>query len=234
METNALPKHDASDNPTGCRPRFDARGMGFFIVACFVAAPACTTAQELAGRFELTPYEAYRFGGEFEERGGDRDFALDERAAQGVIFGFPAAAENGRWEALYAHQPTFVDTAAGADGGPQLEIDIDYLHFGGAYRFDGNAVRPFVMATVGAAHFSPRLPGFGSETFLSGSLGGGVQLRADKPIGVRLEGRLFATFLGHDTDIFCDSSRATGGCAIAIASSPLLQWEIGAGIVFRF
>jgi hypothetical protein len=116
----------------------------------------------------------------------------------------------------------------------ELELDVEYLHFGGAYRFSGSAIKPFVTATAGAAHFSPRLPGFGGETFLSGSIGGGVQLRADKPVGVRLEGRLFATFLGHDTDIFCHASGVMDTCAIAVSSSPLLQWEMGAGIVFRF
>jgi hypothetical protein len=190
-------------------------------------------AAERPGGFELTPYEAYRFGGEFEERGGDRDFTLDEHAGRGLIFGFPAASDGGRWEALYARQPTRVATA-GAAGQPKLELDVDYLHFGGAYRFTGVSVRPFVTATAGAAHISPRLPGFGAETFLSGSIGGGVQLRADKPVGVRLEGRLFATFLGHDTDIFCHTGSGTDVCAIAVASSPLLQWEVGAGIVFRF
>jgi len=69
---------------------------------------------------------------------------------------------------------------------------------------------------------------------LSGSLGGGVQLRADKRVGVRLEGRLFATFLGHDADIFCHAGSVTDGCAIAVASSALIQWEAGAGLVYRF
>jgi hypothetical protein len=203
------------------------------IVAVLVAAPSLASAQELPGRFELTPYEGYRLGGEFDERDGDRIFALDDHASHGVIFSFPAAAQNGRWEALYAQQATLVD-APGAERGTRLQLDVDYLHFGGAYRFPGAGVRPFVTATAGAAHFSPGLPGFASETFLSASLGGGVQLRADKSVGVRLEGRLFATFLGHDTDIFCHSSGVRDGCTIKVASSPLLQWEVGAGVVFRF
>jgi hypothetical protein len=204
------------------------------IVVCMLAWPSSAAAQEVHDRFELTPYAAFRFGGEFEERDGNGNFAFDERSAEGLIFGFRGAAQDGQWEALYAHQQTRVETAAGAGGDRELELDVDYLHFGGAYRFAGTSIRPFVSATAGAAHFSPRLPGFGSETFLSGSLGGGVQLRADKRVGVRLEGRLFATFLGHDADIFCHASSVTNTCAIAVASSPLIQWEAGAGLVFRF
>ena len=91
-----------------------------------------------------------------------------------------------------------------------------------------------MAATAGAAHFSPRLPGFGAETYLSGSLGGGLQLRADKRLGVRLEGRVFGTFLDHDGEIFCNTSGETNDCALIVDSELLIQWQVGAGVVFRF
>jgi hypothetical protein len=150
-----------------------------------------------------------------------------------LIFNFRAAEKDGQWETLYAHQTTRLETAAELDT-DGLELDVDYLHFGGRYRFDGTSVRPFVAATAGPAHFSPRLPGFGAETYLSGSLGGGVQLRADKRIGVRLEGRLFGTFLDNDGEIFCNTGGLTNACALVVDSTLLIQWEAGAGIVFRF
>jgi hypothetical protein len=49
------------------------------LAACLSASPGLAAAQESYGRFELTPYAGFRFGGEFDERDGDRDFALDER-----------------------------------------------------------------------------------------------------------------------------------------------------------
>lgn len=204
------------------------------LAACLSAAPGFAAAQESHGRFELTPYVGFRFGGEFDERDGDRDFVLDEHAARGLIFNFPAAATDGQWEVLYARQATKLETAAGADGDPRLELDVDYLHFGGTYRFDGRSIRPFVAATAGAAHFSPRLPGFGAETYVSGSLGGGVQLRADKRLGVRLEGRVFGALLDHDGEIFCNTSGVTDACALVVDSALLIQWEARAGVVFRF
>jgi hypothetical protein len=198
------------------------------------AAPWLAAAEEPFGRFEVTPYAAFRFGGEFDERNGERDFALDDHSARGLIFNVRAAAPGGHWEALYAHQATQLETLAGFDGGSELELDVDYLHFGGTYRFDGTSTRPFVAATAGAAHFSPRLPGFEAETYLSGSIGGGVQLRADKSVGVRLEGRVFGTFLDHDGEIFCNTSGVTSACALVADSALLIQWEVLAGIVFRF
>lgn len=203
----------------------------FVLAAWALSVPASLAAQDFDGRFELTPYAAWRFGGELDERGGARNFALDDRAASGLIFNFPAAAPNGQWEALYAHQATKVETAA---AGTPLELDVDYLHFGGTYLFEGTWLRPFIAATAGAAHFSPRLPGFPSETYFSGSLGGGAHLRADKRIGVRLEARVFGTLLDEDGEIFCATGGATNACAFAVDGSWLIQWEARAGVVLRF
>jgi hypothetical protein len=163
-------------------------------VACGLISPRLAAAEESPGRFELTPYAAFRFGGEFDERDGPRDFALDDHAARGLIFTFRAD-KDGEWEALYAHQTTKLEAGAEFDGAPPLELDVDYLQFGGAYRFDGTAIRPFVAATVGAAHFSPRL-GFDAETRLSGSLGGGVHLRADSGQRARTSGGGFSRRTG--------------------------------------
>ena len=204
------------------------------LVAWLSVLPPVGAAQESVGRFELTPYAAFRFGGEFEERDGSRDFTLEERAAQGLIFNIRAAATDGQWEVLYARQRTKLETQAAFTGAPLLDIDVDYLHFGGTYLFAGASTRPFVAATVGAAHFAPRPPGFGAETYLSGSLGGGVQLRADKRLGVRLEGRVFGTFLDHDGEVFCRSREPADACALIVESAALVQWEARAGIVFRF
>jgi hypothetical protein len=191
------------------------------------------SAQERVGRLEVTPYAAFRFGGAFDERDGRRELTLDENAAYGLIFNIRAAEPGGQWEASYARQATELRTA-GFEPEPQLAIDVDELHFGGVYRFDGAATRPFVAATAGVSHFSPRVPGFAAETFFSAALGGGVQLRADSRLGVRLEGRVLATFLDHDGGMFCHLGGETSACVVAVEATALIQWEARAGVVFRF
>lgn len=201
-----------------------------------VAGLACVAfaGAEEAPRFELTPYAAYRFGGEFEEQDGDRAFELGEGNAQGLIFNIRAADVNTQWEVLYARQQAEVETQPSFSGGPLLDIDIDYLHFGGTYLFEGVNTRPFVALTAGVSHFEPGLPGYAGETYFSGSIGGGVQVRATKRLGVRLEARAFATLVDSDGSLFCASGDQISGCAFTVNGTALYQFEARAGLVFRF
>jgi hypothetical protein len=88
--------------------------------------------------------------------------------------------------------------------------------------------------TAGVTHFGPTLPGVDSESFFSGSIGGGVQLLQTHRVGVRLEARVFATFVNTDGAIFCHSGPQAGGCALSIHGTALYQFEASAGVVFRF
>jgi hypothetical protein len=207
--------------------------LGALVPVAVAARATPAAAQESTPRFELTPYAAYRFGGEFDAESGERAFELRERNAQGLIFNVRAADANTQWEALYAHQATEVETQTSFGGG-LLGIDVDYLHFGGTYVFDGDTTRPFVALTAGVAHFEPGLPGLSGETYFSASIGGGVQLRATKRLGVRLEGRAFASLVDSDGSLFCASGGPVAGCALAIEGETLIQWEAHAGLVFRF
>jgi hypothetical protein len=204
------------------------------LVALAGAGP--TTAQEAPPpRFELTPYAGYRFGGEFAAETGDAEYEIHEGDAQGLIFNIKARESGTQWEILYGRQQTEVETQASFVGGPLLPIDIDYVHFGGTYLFDRGTTRPFVALTVGLTRFEPSLSDPEPENFFSGSLGGGVHLRATQRVGVRLEARVFATFVDTDGAIFCVSGVAQiSGCAISIHGEAILQYEVHAGVVFRF
>lgn len=194
-------------------------------------------------RFELTPYGAYRFGGDFNAPSDDdpatpepSDFKLHEGNALGLIFNIRASAVNTQWEILYAHQQTEVDTLPSFVGGPRLDIDVDYLQFGGTYLFDeqSRSTVPFIALTAGIAHLDPAIPGSEAETYWSGSIGGGVQLRADKRIGVRLEARAFATLVDSNSTLFCTTGPEANRCALSVSGTALFQFEGSAGVVIRF
>jgi hypothetical protein len=201
-------------------------------LACAGALPAA--AQDEALRFELTPYAGYRLGGKFTAQDGGGSFELRESAAQGLIFDIRAKDVNTQWEVLYAHQQTEVETQPGFGGGPLLDLDADYYHFGGTYLFDGENVRPFIALTLGLARFEPAPSGLEAENYFSGSLAGGLQLRASQRIGVRLEGRVFGTLVNSDGALFCRTGGAINTCALSINGDALFQWEARAGLVFRF
>lgn len=194
-------------------------------------------------RFELTPYGAYRFGGEFDAPSDDDpatpetpNFELHEGNAFGLIFNIRAATVNTQWEILYAHQQTEVDTLPSFVGGPRLGIDVDYLQFGGTYLFDEQSTStvPFIAMTVGFAHFDPAIQGTEGETYWSGSIGGGVQLRADKRIGVRLEARAFGSLIDSNSALFCTTGPEANRCALSVSGTALFQFEASAGVVIRF
>jgi len=115
-----------------------------------------------------------------------------------------------------------------------MDLDIEHLQFGGTYVFDGEYTRPFIALTLGASRFNPNNANLNSESFLSASFGGGIQVAANKRFGVRLEARMLTTFVDGDSTIFCESDNGSGSCLIFVKSNMLTQWEARAGLVFRF
>jgi len=141
---------------------------------------------------------------------------------------------NGQYELLYSRQSTDARTEGFLINDPTIDLDVETFHFGGTYLFDGENMRPFLALTLGMTQFDPGITDSGSESFFSASLGGGVQLNATKRLGVRLEARAFTTFVEDDSNIFCASTGGDGACLIQVDARTLTQWEVRAGLVFRF
>ena len=210
--------------------------------AGMVTAP--TAAQGPPFRFEITPYAAYRIGGEFEpqEKSDDvnaaegRGFELREGNADGLILDIGTGAGNTQWEVLYAHQDTELETQPSFVGGPTLDIDVTYFQFGGTYivQDDSESTAPFIALTAGLTRFEPGLDDVDAENYFSWSLGGGVQLRADRRVGVRLEARVFGSLIDDDSSLFCVSSPELNSCALFVKGESLYQLEARVGIVARF
>ena len=205
-------------------------------------------AQERQFRYEITPYAAYRIGGEFEPqadaepKSGAGGFELHEGNAEGLILDIRTSAANqlsggnGQWELLYAHQSTELAAEPSFVGGPTLDLDVSHFQFGGAYLFDdySPSFMPFIAMTAGVARFEPRLDEADAEDFFSWSLGGGVHLRADRRIGVRLEARVYGTLIDDDSALFCVVSPTVNSCAVRVEGDQLYQFEARVGLVGRF
>lgn len=204
----------------------------WFLVFCLT--PTALAAQEQS-RFELTPFLAYRVGGEFEQGNTGSDLELDESRSVGLILNVRIDADR-QWELFYSRQRTELDAQGLFINEPVFDINVDYLHFGGTYAFasDTSLGRPYIVGTIGATRFEPKPSGLDSETFLSLSFGGGLNLFPDKRLGLRLEGRLFATLVDDDSKIFCRTGIDTNFCAVHVDGDWLFQWQAMAGLVFRF
>ena len=112
-------------------------------------------------RFELTPTVGYRVGGSFEDSASGASVDLEDHATYGLIFNI-VEKPNTQYEFGWSHQDTSVDLEDTNGNPTTLDIDIDFLQLGGTYLFDGQTARPYIVATVGAAHY--RSDGASSES----------------------------------------------------------------------
>ena len=208
--------------------------LGPVLLALMLPLPSWSQDPEPTLRFEITPIAAYRFGGTFyeAESGGGR---IELRDSEAFGFAFNLLANpNGQYEFIYARQSTAADTRGFFANDPVIDLDVEYLHLGGTYLFDGDLARPFVALGIGASRFDPSFDDASAESYFSASLGGGVQIAARNRLGLRLEARVFTTFVDSDSTFFCSSDGGAGSCLVQVDSRTLTQWEARAGLVFRF
>jgi len=200
--------------------------------AVFLAAlPAYADTGNGPGMFEITPYGAYSFGGTFTDEATETEVKLEDSPNFGLILNLRQTA-NTQWEVIYSQQ----NADATLDASPLPGVTMRYFQGGGTYQGEGDTARPFLSATVGGTHISVDSDGYGSDTFFSFSIGGGLQIAASNRLGLRLEARAFGTLLRSGSSIFCLSDPAGGqaGCAITVSGDVLWQLQTMAGVVFRF
>ena len=190
-------------------------------------------AQSSPGKFEITPYGGFRFGGTFEDLDADLSAELDDDASFGLILNLRESS-NTQWELIYAQQNTAVDTSEFTFSDPSIDVDLQSLQIGGTYMGEGQRARPYVAATVGGTYISPDFAGLDSDTFWSFSIGAGLQAFPSKRVGLRVEARVWGTLLSSNSDLFCSSGPDGGLCAITVDGDALWQFETFAGVVFRF
>jgi hypothetical protein len=180
--------------------------------------------------FEFTPFVGYSAGGEFENPNDSGDRDLNAAASFGLIVDFTADEPNRHYELLYSNQNTDVD------GTPKLDLDVQYLHIGGALDFVQERRRtiPFVAAGLGVTLLSPVRGGFDDVTEFSLSVGGGFKVPLTDRIGIRFDARAFVTFLDSDTSVFCVSAPPDAACDIRAKSDSFVQFNASIGITAGF
>lgn len=184
-------------------------------------------------RFEITPFAGYRLGGTFEDDETGDELKLEDSSSFGMSLNMRAEA-NTQYELTYSHQATDIDVSDVLPGASDLDIDLDYLQIGGTYLWDGNVARPFLVATIGIAHLDPDASDLDSETYFAFSVGGGWKVFPTRRLGLRLEGRFYGTVLESDSAVFCRSGPEGTGCLLRTSGELLWQWEMFAGVSFRF
>jgi len=215
---------------------FISRRPAFYSAIClglFLLVPPIKAA-ETGYRFQLTPFLGYRFGGTFEDQETEVEYDLENNPSLGLILNFPSKG-NTEWEIYYSKQSTEVDVAGFVPSANPLDMDVEYLQVGGTYLFEETKnAAPYFVATAGVARMDPDGANTMSDTFFSAAVGGGWKYFPASRVGLRLDGRFIGTFIDSNSRIFCVSGPAGGECAVSTSGKLLYQFEIQAGVVFRF
>ena len=184
---------------------------------------------------EFTIFGGYRFGGSVDIMDSDATYEIQDSPSFGLIWNHRAKA-NTQWEVYFSQQRTEVELSDPTIADEFVDIDLYTLQFGGTYLWEGDAVRPYLVMTLGGTHIkSNSIDGNGdSDTFISGSLGIGFKMQPSKRLGFRLEARLNGVFMRDSTKLFCQTGPNANVCAIQLEGDMLGQLETFVGLVFRF
>lgn len=187
------------------------------VLTCLILLPMPALA------LEITPMGGYRFGGQVATAAGEK-LTFDESGSFALAVDFDFQ-HNKQIELFWSHQ----QTALSQNGATVFNTGIDCIQIGGTVLYPQKGFTPYVAGGLGVTHFSPGSD-YKPETRFSLSVGGGIKTFITKHIGLRLEGRGYATWFPDEGYIFCGG----GGCNIAVSGDAIFQFEGLAGAIFLF
>jgi len=186
-------------------------------------APPSARAQGI----ELSPYVGYRAGDVFDITVPAAYSTVDRMPAVGVVLDVPLW-EGLQVEGIFSHQAVSILAYPDSFSPPaRLHGAVDHWEGGALQEYSGGAVRPFLTGVLGITRYA--IEADNEIRFTLGG-GGGVKLFPAKHIGVRLDGRVYATFLDAETTGgICGGN----GCLFGIHVNTAWQVEFTAGVVVR-
>ncbi|HEY7058608.1 MAG TPA: hypothetical protein VH458_18885 [Vicinamibacterales bacterium] len=205
------------------------RPRGRIALACvttlFCVVPASAAIAQVV---EIAPFVGYRVGGDpFEAiTGVSQD--LDGTASAGLACDIPIGGGLSV-EVLYSRQEAHL-LATSSPGAPSLRVRtiVEYWHAGGLQEFSTGVARPFLTGTLGLTRMAA---GADNELRFSIGAGGGVKLRANDHLALRLDGRSLVTFVdGSVSTVIC----TTGRCFTGLHVTTVWQMDFTAGLALAF
>jgi hypothetical protein len=193
------------------------------LIVCLAAHPRAVVAQGV----ELMPFSGYRFGGDFFELATGHPADLDGSPALGLVVNVPLS--NGlQVEALVTGQRATVPIAPAPFAAEVLRrVTVGHAQVGGLQELSEGRIRPFLTGVLGLTRYASD---GNSEVRFSVGAGGGVKLFPVPHVGLRLDGRVYTTFVDADARFVACAPR---GCVTSFHADVVWQAEFSAGIVFR-
>lgn len=194
-----------------------------------VVATAALSIPASAQPVEIAPVGGYRFGGGFFEQVTQQQVDLDGAPVFGIVVNVPL--HDGLFvEAFASHQQGSVTVPESATApSTRWRIDVDHFQVGGLQEFfDRRRTRPFLTGLLGLTRYAADGD---NEIRFTASAGGGVKLMPVPRFGLRLDGRLFATFVEVEGRAVACSP---GICLVAFDANIVWQAEFTAALVVGF
>jgi hypothetical protein len=200
-------------------------GLAVPLLALLLGLPGPVEAQTL----EVTPLAGYRFGNDLFELATNRSVDVDGAPVVGAAVNVPMGGGLS-FEALFAHQQAHVTTAGDAFSAPtRWRVVVDQYLAGGRQDFPVGRTRPFLTGLLGLTRYATE--GDNEVRFAVGA-SGGVQLPLQRRLGLRLESRVYTTFVDVDTrGGICGGNT---GCVVGLHLNMAWQVEFTAGLVAIF
>jgi opacity protein-like surface antigen len=193
------------------------------LLAVMATAMLVSTAAD-AREFEITPFVGYQFGGDVDVtyQGTRESVSVNHAVNYGLALNL-GLTDMMQLELLYNTQGTSADARRFEDS---LDLTIDYLMLSALWDFEpyDDDFSPFLVFGLGASRMRP--DGFSSVTRFSGNIGGGLKYFFSDRVGVRIEGRLYGTYI-NTTTTWCDPLWCYG------TPNNLWQFSASAGLIFR-
>jgi hypothetical protein len=193
------------------------------LAVCLLGQATSLDAQSI----ELMPFGGYRFGGDFFELAAEGPVDLDGSPALGLVLNVPLS-EGLQVEALFTQQSATVPISSRPAGpAPRWRVTVGHAQVGGLQELADGRVRPFLTGVLGLTRYAAAGD---SEVRFTVGAGGGVKLFPGSHVGLRLDSRLYTTFIDADARfVAC----AHGTCIAALNVDVVWQAEFTAGIIFR-
>ena len=194
-----------------------------------VVATAVFSIPASAQPVEIAPVGGYRFGGGFFEQVTQQQVDLDGAPVFGIVVNVPL--HDGLFvEAFASHQQGSVTVPESMTApAARWRIDFDHFQVGGLQEFfDRRRTRPFLTGLLGLTRYAADGD---NEIRFTASAGGGVKLMPVPRFGLRLDGRLFATFVEVEGRAIACSP---GICLVAFNANIVWQAEFTAAMVVGF
>jgi hypothetical protein len=194
-----------------------------FLLPFVVMAPPAS-----AQTVEIAPFTGYRFGNDFFELATNRQLDLDGAPVVGGTLNVDLGAGLSV-EGVFTRQQAHVAIPVTAVGSPaQVRVVVDQWLAGGRQEFGDGRVRPFLTGLLGLTRYAVEGD---NELRFAVSAASGVKVQLERRLGVRLDGRVFTTFV--------DAEARTGicgprGCLVGVSVDVVWQLELTAALVVGF